>query len=48
MSGDPLDVNTIAEPRKVAPKTTRIPDVGALFKHELPAHSVSVITLNAH
>ena len=48
MSGDPLDVNTIAEPMKVAPKTTRIPDVGAAFTHELPAHSVSVIMLNAH
>ena len=48
MSGDPLDVNTIAEPMKVAPKTTRIPAVGASFTHELPAHSVSVITLTAH
>ena len=48
MSGDPLDVNTLAEPMKVAPKTTRIPAAGAAFTHELPAHSVSVITLTAH
>ena len=47
MSGDPSDVNTIDEPRKVAPKTTQISGIGATFTHELPAHSVTVIKLNA-
>ncbi|MGP8235735.1 MAG: alpha-L-arabinofuranosidase C-terminal domain-containing protein [Limisphaerales bacterium] len=47
MSGDPSDVNTIEEPRKVAPKTTQLSGIGATFTHELPAHSVSVIKLNA-
>jgi alpha-L-arabinofuranosidase len=47
MSGDPLDVNTIEQPQKVAPKTTQISGVGTTFTHDLPAHSVSVIKLNA-
>jgi alpha-L-arabinofuranosidase len=47
LSGDAGDVNSIAEPEKVAPKTSEITGVGASFTHELPAHSVSVIKLNA-
>ncbi len=48
MSGGPEDVNTIAEPTKLAPKPVQISDAGPTFTHELPAHSVSVIKLNAH
>lgn len=42
----PLDaVNTVADPRKVAPTPITIHDAGTTFTHELPAHSVSVIRL---
>ena len=47
MAGEPLDVNTIAEPKKVAPKTTQFAVAGPKFTREVPAHSVSVIKVNA-
>jgi len=47
LTGEPLDQNTIAEPEKVAPKTALLENVGPTFTHEFPAHSVSVIRLNA-
>ena len=46
MTGDPDDVNSIEEPQKLAPKTNQI-SASPVFTHELPAHSVSVIKLNA-
>ena len=39
------DINTVAEPMKIAPKPLAIRDAGPAFSHELPAHSVSVIRL---
>lgn len=42
ISGEPGDVNTIAEPNKVTPKTMKV-KAAPLFVHEFPAHSVSVL-----
>jgi alpha-L-arabinofuranosidase len=47
LTGDPLDVNTIAQPEKVAPKAAPIQGIAPTFTHEFPAHSVSVVRLNA-
>lgn len=43
--GQPTDVNSLAEPQRVAPKALRIRDVGSKFSHVFPAGSVSVIRL---
>jgi len=40
-------VNTIAQPEKVAPKAAPIQGIAPTFTHEFPAHSVSVVRLNA-
>jgi alpha-L-arabinofuranosidase len=47
MSGEPGDVNTVADPTKVAPKDSTISNAAANFTHEFPANSVSVIRLKA-
>ncbi len=47
LTGDPSDQNSIAEPTKVAPKAVLIMDSGPKFTHEFPAHSVTVLQLNA-
>jgi alpha-L-arabinofuranosidase len=46
ISGQPSDVNTVAEPTKVVPKTTPL-KVASHFTHEFPAYSVSVMRLKA-
>jgi alpha-N-arabinofuranosidase len=46
ITGSPTDVNTIAEPKKVAPKETTISNAGEKFKHEFPASSVTVFRFN--
>jgi len=43
MSGEPGDVNTIAEPTKVAPRKIQFTMPGNPFSHEFPAHSVTVL-----
>ena len=43
LSGEPNDVNTIAQPQKIVPQQTTITDAAPSFVHEFPAHSVSVI-----
>jgi alpha-N-arabinofuranosidase len=43
LSGEPTDVNTIAQPQKIVPQQTTITDAAPSFVHEFPAHSVSVI-----
>ena len=43
LEGAPADVNTLAEPNRVAPKSTRLAATGSVFKHTFPAHSVSVM-----
>jgi alpha-L-arabinofuranosidase len=47
ISGQPRDVNTVAEPEKVAPKTLPL-KAASHFTHEFPAYSVSVLRLKAH
>jgi alpha-L-arabinofuranosidase len=43
LAGAPQDVNSVAEPEKVASKRMAINNVGARFVHEFPANSVSVL-----
>jgi alpha-N-arabinofuranosidase len=45
LTGKPEDVNTIAEPTKVAPKRFLLHVTEPKFAHEFPAYSVSVIRL---
>ena len=45
LAGDLFQMNTLAEPQKIAPKATTIP-VAPTFIHEFPAHSVSVLRIN--
>jgi alpha-L-arabinofuranosidase len=39
------DMNSVAEPAKVAPKPITLTSAGISFIHELPAHSVTVLRL---
>jgi len=43
LTGDPKAVNTLAEPKKVVPVTTKVNDFGKEFRKTLPAHSVTVL-----
>lgn len=43
LCGNPGDMNSIDEPEKVAPKPIEIHDAAAIFVHNFPAHSISVI-----
>jgi len=45
LTGQVGDMNSVAEPAKVAPKPVVITDAGLMFSRELPAHSVTVIRL---
>ncbi|MEO5714220.1 MAG: alpha-L-arabinofuranosidase C-terminal domain-containing protein, partial [Luteolibacter sp.] len=47
LTGKPKDVNTIAEPKKVAPVTTTLEDIKPGFTCTLPPHSVVVLKLKA-
>jgi alpha-N-arabinofuranosidase len=47
LTGKPGDVNTLAEPTKVAPRRVAIEAAGPKFVHDFPPHSVSVIRLRA-
>ncbi len=42
LTGQPGDVNTLKEPRKIFPREADIEDAGSSFMHKFPAHSVSV------
>ncbi|HEX4055514.1 MAG TPA: alpha-L-arabinofuranosidase C-terminal domain-containing protein [Tepidisphaeraceae bacterium] len=46
LTGDPKDVNTIEQPRKIYPRSADITDAAASFTHEFPADSVSVLKLS--
>ncbi len=43
--GDLKAMNSIAEPTKIAPKTTKVGGLGASFRQTLPGYSVVVLTL---
>jgi alpha-L-arabinofuranosidase len=47
LQGEPGDVNSIAEPRKVAPKSEPLAGAGPAFRHAFPPYSVSVLRLKA-
>jgi alpha-N-arabinofuranosidase len=41
------DNNTMEQPRKVVPAASEIGGVGRSFKHEFPAHSLTVMRLKS-
>jgi alpha-N-arabinofuranosidase len=43
LTGEPTDVNSVAQPQKIVPQPITITDAAPSFVHEFPAHSVSVI-----
>ncbi|WP_336213760.1 alpha-L-arabinofuranosidase C-terminal domain-containing protein [Nonomuraea sp. LPB2021202275-12-8] len=45
LTGDPADVNSIAEPRRVAPVEQRVDGFSRAFTYDFPAHSVTFIRL---
>jgi alpha-L-arabinofuranosidase len=47
LSGQPGDVNSVAEPEKVAPKQVALEQLGPKFSYDAPAYSVSVLRLKA-
>jgi len=47
LSGQPMDVNTVENPTKIAPQRSTIEKAGTTFVHEFPAHSLSVFRLKA-
>ena len=47
LSGQPGDVNTLAEPEKVAPRHVTVEAAGPTFVHDFPPYSLSVIRLRA-
>ena len=47
LTGLPGDQNSIENPRKVAPQTVMLNDVGPNFTHEFPAYSVTVARFQA-
>jgi alpha-L-arabinofuranosidase len=46
-SSSPTDENTLEDPRKVAPATKNIQNVAPEFRHTFPAHSLSVLRIQA-
>ena len=46
LSGDPKTMNSIAEPTKIAPVTTKINGLGGTFHQTLSAYSVTVLALS--
>jgi len=47
MSGQLWDMNSVAEPTKVAPQQKEVKNAGTTFTYSFPAHSVSVMVLKA-
>jgi alpha-L-arabinofuranosidase len=47
LSGDPTDVNTVDEPRKVAPRQEALSNVSTSFRRTFPAHSFTILRLKA-
>ena len=44
-SANPKDTNTITEPTKIVPVTSKIQGIGPKFTHTLPAYSVTVLKI---
>lgn len=47
LAGDPDAVNSIEEPMKIAPRRVRLRNSGPRFVHAFPAHSVTVLRVDA-
>ena len=47
LAGNPEDLNSISQPRRIVPVTTTIELVGSPFRYTVPAHSVVVLKLKA-
>jgi alpha-N-arabinofuranosidase len=47
LTGERLDQNSVAEPKKVAPHEETISNAGPAFTHTLPARSITVLRLKA-
>ncbi|HEY3284201.1 MAG TPA: alpha-L-arabinofuranosidase C-terminal domain-containing protein [Armatimonadota bacterium] len=47
LSGEPEAVNSLEEPRKVAPRQAAVSGVGPSFSHNLPPHSLTVLRVKA-
>ena len=45
LAGDPTAVNTLDEPRRVAPKRETVTQTSASFRHTFPAHSLTILRL---
>ncbi len=46
LTGEPSWVNTIAEPKKVAPTTSRLENLSGSFQQTLPASSITILRLS--
>jgi alpha-N-arabinofuranosidase len=46
MTGDPRDVNSLKEPRKIVPAESELSGMGPSFERVFPAHSISVLVLD--
>ena len=44
-SADPKDTNTIRQPTKIVPVTSKIKGIGPKFTHSLPPYSVTVLQI---
>ena len=47
LSGEPMAVNSVENPKNIFPERTTIENAAATFTHEFPAHSFSVVRLKA-
>ena len=45
LSGEPKDVNTVAEPKKIAPKEEAVTDASATMRRTFPPYSLTVLRL---
>ena len=48
LAGNPEDLNSITEPRKIIPVTDSLRDVSSTFTYTLPPHSIVILKLKAH
>jgi alpha-N-arabinofuranosidase len=46
LAGDPTAVNTLGDPRKVAPKQETVAGASASFRHTFPPHSLTILRLS--
>src|SRR6185503_8915649 len=47
LAAQPGDENELGKPPKVAPQPTVVANIGASFRHTFPAHSVTILKIQA-